>query len=80
MTEVHRKLITMAEGYLITLDALIEQAKELQQISEEMNAYLDSYEYMTAEQPEEELDAQIELGKLMGLQFIELYDILEQLK
>ena len=80
MTEVHRKLMAMAEGYLITLDALIEQAKELQHISEEMDAYLESYEYMTAKQPEEELDAQIELGKLMGLQWINLYNILEQLK
>ena len=80
MTEVHRKLMTMAEGYLITLDALIEQAKELQQISEEMDAYLDSYEYMTAVQPEEELDKQIELAKIMASQFIELHNLLEQLK
>lgn len=80
MTEVHRKLMTMAEGYLIALDALIEQAKELQQISEEMDAYLDSYEYMTAVQPEEELDKQIELAKIMATQFIELHNLLEQLK
>ena len=80
MTEVHRKLMTMAEGYLIALDALIEQAKELQQISEEMDAYLDSYEYMTAVQPEEELDKQIELAKIMASQFIELHNLLEQLK
>lgn len=80
MTEVHRKLMTMAEGYLITLDALIEQAKELQQISEEMDAYLDSYEYMTTVQPEEELDKQIELAKIMATQFIELHNLLEQLK
>ena len=80
MTEVHRKLMTMAEGYLIALDALIEQAKELQQIAEEMNAYLDSYEYMTAVQPEEELDKQIELAKIMATQFIELHNLLEQLK
>ena len=80
MTEVHRKLMTMAEGYLIALDALIEQAKELQQISEEMDAYLDSYEYMTAVQPQEELDKQIELAKIMATQFIELHNLLEQLK
>ena len=80
MTEVHRKLMTMAEGYLIALDALIEQAKELQQISEEMDAYLDSYEYMTAVQPEEELDKQIELAKIMASQFNEIHILLEQLK
>ena len=80
MTEVHRKVMSMGEEYVILLDSLIDQVKDLVTLSKEMELYMDSQEYMTTIQPEEELDKQIELAKIMATQFIELHNLLEQLK
>lgn len=74
MTEAYKKLMRMGEEYLVIVDALLSHLNDLEKVSNEMETYLDSQEYMSIEQPQHELNAQIELAQVMASQFTKFYN------